>query len=70
MSDKTDTQYLRDMCDLLNSMHGMLFERLTRLVAQVDNIDKKVNRFSEFVLEVSPSDAKEAIAELEDELQE
>tara|TARA_B000000557_G_scaffold208503_1_gene174276 strand:+ start:39 stop:230 length:192 start_codon:yes stop_codon:yes gene_type:complete len=63
MSDKTDTQYLRDMCDLLNSMHSMLFERLTA-------IEQKVNRFSEFVLEVSPSDAKEAIAELEDELQE
>ena len=70
MSDKTDTQYLRDMCDLLNSMYTMLLERLTKLVVQVDNIDKKVNRFSEFVLEVSPSDAKEAIAELEAELQE
>ncbi len=63
MSDKTDTQYLRDMCDLLNSMHSMLFERLTA-------IEQNVNRFSEFVLELSPSDAKEAIAELEDELQE
>ncbi|MBK38325.1 MAG: hypothetical protein CMB45_04980 [Euryarchaeota archaeon] len=63
MSDKTDTQYLRDICDLLNSMHSMLSERLTA-------IEQKVNRFSEFVLEVSPSDAKQAIAELEDELQE
>ena len=63
MSDKTDTQYLRDICDLLNSMHSMLHERLTA-------IEQRVNRFSEFVLEVSPSDAKQAIAELEDELQE
>ena len=44
-------------------MHSMLHERLTA-------IEQKVNRFSEFVLEVSPSDAKHAIAELEDELQE